>query len=133
MDVLKQLIEHVDEVNIQGQQIKLKLPSCVAKTNIAIRAMDIPVERKREDTGKYATIWNEICVMALKATVMNADDMTDENWEQLVSMTNEDSNKASSVKELLNKSLALCGLETDDEQKSDKLDEVSESLGKPLS
>ena len=72
--------------------------------------------------------WSEITGTALKLCVVGHDEMTEDDWQRLISASKDDENEVEGLPELVSECMKLCGFDSEVKNK-DEVDGVLDSMG----
>ena len=128
---LKSLATRVKEVMVDGEAVTLRLPPVVERNKLLKRMSEYEQDSENELKSNVAAIelWDEIAVTALMLCVEDKEDMTEEDWQRLITFSRtEEADNVEGLPELLSECLKLCGFGSE-VKKGDAVDEVLENMG----
>ena len=128
---LKEIADKVKVLKVDGEDVQLRLPPEIDKNRLVSIGLKISLEKDESDErddGQVLVTWSEITGKALKLCVVGHDDMTEDDWQRLISASKNPDNDIEGLPELLSECMKLCGFDSE-VKTTDEIDEVLRPLG----
>ena len=127
---LKEIADKVKVLQVDGEDVQLRLPPEIDKNRLVAVGLKISLEdeSKERDDGNVLITWSEITGKALKLCVVGHDDMSEDDWQRLISASKDPDTEIEGLPELLSECMKLCGFDSEVKSK-DEIDEVLETVG----
>ena len=131
---LKEIADKVKILMVDGEEVHLRLPPEIEKNRlvaVGLKVLNTDDESKERDNSEVLVSWSEITGKALKLCVADHDDMTEDDWQRLITASREPDNDIEGLPELVSECMKLCGFtsEVNTEDSTDEIDEVIASVG----
>ena len=131
---LKEIADKVKVLMVDGEEVNLRLPPEIEKNRlvaVGLKVLNSDDESKERDSGEVLVSWSEITGKALKLCVADHDDMTEDDWQRVITASREPDYDIEGLPELVSECMKLCGFnsEVKTEDSTDEIDEVIASVG----
>lgn len=127
MGSLKSIVDSVKTIQVGGEPVSLRLPPAIERSKLVMKGADLDTDNQ----GQMVVFWDEICAKAMTLCVTGQDDMTEEDWQVLISASRDSENPVEGLPELVTECLRLCGFDAniDETDEKDAIDEATGGLG----